>query len=160
MKPPLIPLLFSLLLSTACGPTMVRPVSENNSAKDGSYDGNYQAAIQPASTQQRRGDWRIPCSELDEKFGLMVREGKATLLFDGNRIPTYIGQNGKFRVNLPTGQRMSSSLASDVHMSSRVNLIIHGDINEDAMDGQFIVGIEQLGNDGCRYPVQFEKLSK
>ena len=155
--------LLGLSLSVgACGSGFVpREVEESERDASGRYDARWRAIIDnPGGRQQLSSGWHIDCPAAKQTLQFEVDEGRLVSNWDlgdeeSARFDTLVDGEGRFRLSVPleTRTRAASGTLSD----GRTVLILQGTLDEDALEGRFVRGIRQFQNNGCTYPVRFER---
>ena len=100
----------------------------------------------------------MTCSDWSDEFEVLIANGKVSVLQGDQVASTYISSAGKFRLEIPTGYSVSASISSEAEMDNgRITLVLHGNLKHKTPQGQFVVGIAQFGNSGCRSKVKYRR---
>ena len=146
-----------LLGSTACATQ--QPVLESEAANDGRFDGTWVGHVSGTEKFQRRGNWVSTCNDVVTTFRFEVRNGLAKGRLEDIAIPPfYIARDGRFLAKKKTEYKAKTTLHSDLGFSSpAITYVLDGNLDQSSRRGRFIIGIEQMGNQGCTTDIRYER---
>lgn len=149
----------SVVLLQACATAVV---SDENRDTTGLFDGTWKATVLKPAGLQYIGNWNVNCESSEYDIGMIVDQGQVFLGQPGdqNAISTNISTQGKFLFEIPLEDNASTSSSSDVTLAnaSRI-LFLRGNLGSKKPTGSHVVGVADLGWQGCYTKVVFEKMS-
>jgi len=144
------------LFTLGCSQDVKRSVSGDFRDKTGLFDGDWLAFMAETPTPQVIQNWKVKCSSFEQSIPISVQEGQVTTRINDVDHTTYISGNGRFRLEIPTGLKMSNPISSSATLlDGRVTLILQGDLGRERPSGSFTFGIADFANVGCRTRVTY-----
>jgi len=152
--------LSTLLLLQGCI-AGAQQVKESNRDTSGTFDGEWSVtAVSTAAVQYgAQGNWTLNCNKSRESLGkLVVSDGRMVSNYLRNtKKVAFVSSTGNFKIEQPIEEVAKASGTSDGGIDrGGITLIMGGSL--DGGKGFFIVGIEELANDGCTTKVKFTRL--
>lgn len=145
------------LLISACASTVSRPVSESERDTTGKYDGQWNVKSVRTLSPQTFGTWRSNCTDPKLDFTFEVLAGEVKLTSNEEPQSAFVDKNGRFRMIIPSGQRVGASVSSTRNLNSEMAFVLEGRLGEDPPVGRYIRELVQLG-DGCKSSLAYSKL--
>ncbi len=152
------PLLLLLLVTLAgCGNEVRRQVTAEFRDTTGRFDGVWLAQMLDTPSPQVVQNWRINCQSFKQAIPISVDNGRVEAKINDEVHWSYLSLSGRFRLEIPTGLRMSAPISTtDSLVDGRVTLILQGDLSREPRRGKFTFGIAQFANAGCTTAVRYE----
>lgn len=146
-------------LAAGCSSNDVRhTISSEFADNSGRFDGAWKAHMLETPTPQVVQRWRINCQSFDQSIPINVSGGRVETRINDELHSAYLSRSGRFRLEIPTGLRMASSLSSGESLTDgRVTLILQGDLLREPRRGRFTFGIAEFANAGCSTRVNYER---
>ncbi len=157
LRPAIVALL--LLAVTGCGNEVRRQVPAEFRDTSGRFDGVWLAQMLDTPSPQLVQNWRINCQSFGQAIPISVTDGRVEAKINDAVHWSYLSVSGRFRLEIPTGLRMSSPTSSDSLADGRVTLILQGDLSREPRRGKFTFGIAQFANAGCTTTVRYEPVA-
>ena len=149
-------MLVAAMFVAGCSQDVRRIVSADFRDKSGSYDGDWLAFMAQTPSPQIIQNWKVKCNSFEQSIPISVEEGVVTTRINDVDHSTYISGNGRFRLEIPTGLKMSNPISSSATLiDGRVTLILQGDLGRDKPSGSFTFGIADFANVGCTTRVNY-----
>lgn len=153
----LVMVLMVILSLTACGNEVRRTVAKEFKDTSGRFDGVWLAHMLETPSPQVVQNWRINCQSFNQSIPISVSGGRVEAKINDELHWSYLSLSGRFRLEIPTGLRMSSPIStSDSLTDGRVTLVLQGDLLREPRRGKFTFGISQFANAGCTTTVRYE----
>ena len=149
-------LLAGSLLAAGCSKEVRRIVSEDFKDQSGIYDGDWLAFMAQTPSPRIIQNWKVKCRSFEQSIPITIGEGQVTTRINDIDHSTYISSNGRFRLEIPTGLKMSNPISSSATLlDGRVTLILQGDLGRERPSGSFTFGIADFANVGCTTRVNY-----
>jgi len=144
------------VFAVGCSQDVKRSVSLDFRDKSGLFDGEWLAFMAETPSPQIIQNWKVKCRSFEQTIPISVREGQVITRINDIDHTTYISGNGRFRLEIPTGLKMSNPISSSATLlDGRVTLILQGDLGRERPSGSFTFGIADFANVGCRTRVTY-----
>lgn len=151
-------LLSIVVLVSACA---IKPVSDVDRDSSRSFDGNWQVLVQKSPSTQFIEKWRFSCDPDPFDFSMRVTQGIAILggLGGSGPVQANVGKGGKFAFVIPIESKLKESVASSESIvNGNITLYLSGNLSEKSSQGDYTIGVQQFGGQGCRKKVVFKRL--
>ena len=150
--------LFGCCLAAGCSNDVRRNISQEFADNTGRFDGAWNANMMETASPQVVQRWRINCQSFNQSIPINVSSGRVETRINDTLYSAYISNSGRFRLEVPTELRMSSSLSSGESLTDgRVTLILQGDLLRQPPRGSFTFGIAEFANAGCSTRVSYKR---
>jgi len=144
------------VFAVGCSQDVKRSVSLDFRDKSGLFDGEWLAFMAETPSPQIIQNWKVKCRSFEQTIPISVREGQVITRINDIDHTTHISGNGRFRLEIPTGLKMSNPISSSATLlDGRVTLILQGDLGRERPSGSFTFGIADFANVGCRTRVTY-----
>jgi len=153
--------LFCCCLLVGCSNDVRRNISKEFADNSGRFDGVWKADMMETASPQVVQRWRINCQSFEQSIPINVSAGRVETRINDTLYSAYISNSGRFRLEVPTELRMSSSLSSGESLTDgRVTLILQGDLLREPRLGSFTFGIAEFANAGCSTRVSYNRVDE
>jgi len=119
----------------------------------GRFDGQWRVELDKGTSKQSVSNWTFTCGDMSNTFYVRVDDGQMGIQMteDPDSIQTaYVGTDGAFRLEAPTGTVSRASGTSDATIGAGENtLILDGNLSDTEGRGRYTMGVREFGNAGC-----------
>ncbi len=128
----------------------------------GRFDGFWRVEIGGTDKYQRWSSWQMTCEDIEASVEMVVDDGEVHVGVAAARdLSTYVDNEGHFALAMPTdleAEEASSSFMSIVNQ--RVTYYLRGNLSPDRLRGEFIIGVADFGEMGCKTRVRYHRVEE
>jgi len=158
---------FSVIFTLSCsivlsGCGTIKAVSHDDRDTSGKFDGHWLGTFKRTpGVQYPVGGWELNCYNYEGGVvGLYIEKGIINVVNNDRTYSAFINEDGQFRIELPTEEVMTESIASDFALDQgQVTLILSGKLGKAQPTARFVVGVKEFDNDGCTTHLKLERSS-
>jgi len=147
-------------IATGCAGMVASKVSDADKVQSDKFDGLWRAEITSGGGIQYVGTQGLRCNSKQRGFTLAVNDGKVSV---SSGLPrsggtANVNSQGKFRLEIPTKDEFKGGNFNV--QKPGITLVVQGNLAENTQKGIFVIGMQQLNNEGCSSRVKFKPLGK